>query len=165
MSSRFLGRFPEAQPARTWWSRVHGAAEFANLPLAAVLSYPVPGADDLRFFHVLPPSARGGEWRLLTRVVARMPSLELASVRRSGGPDALFPGLPDEVEGEGARYVAQTEDALYAAYPLLLTRWPEKPADALGSQFLEALAQLAPACLLPYYEALNPAFFDWCRGA
>jgi hypothetical protein len=57
-----------------------------------------------------------------------------------------------------------TEEALFESYELIMDRFPNRPAGALGTQWLEALATLVPAPLLPYYEALNPEFFRWCRG-
>jgi hypothetical protein len=132
-----------------------------QVPLEARLSYPVPGEGVLHYFHSLLVASRT-RTRLLTRLEARLPGLEVVEFRKAAEGGELFPGLPNEVPGRPAPYDGATEEAFFAVLPEVVRRYPNEPAGVLGPQFREALEVLAGPVLLPYYLALNPRFFEWC---
>lgn len=162
---RVLPPLPEAPLAQRCWIAVKALPELGKLPLTATLSYPVPGPRGLlHFFHVLPAMRSGDNQRLLTRLTVKLPGLAITEMRKATD-SALFPGLPAEVPAVATRHSPGAEPALFEAYSKLLERWPEREAGPLGPQFLETLTVLVPAPLVPYYKALNPAFFEWCERA
>jgi hypothetical protein len=157
---------PPAAPLPTglqWWKSVRNNPAFDRVPLEAALSYPIPGvrAGALHFFHS-GQNRDGSERRLLSRITAQLPELQIVEYRH--GPDEdLFPGLPNSVPATHERVDPEVRRALFAIYPVLLDRYPRQPAGALGAQFLGALNGATPPELRPYYGALNPDFFDWLR--
>ena len=161
-SYAYLAR-PNIPAGEQWSKKVQNAPEFrSRLPLELALSYPVPGKREVAFFHY--------RWnrtdRTLTiesRVIAALPSLAIRKFLTSEEAN-LFPGLPDVVRVKPKPFDPEIEQAFYEACGLLEERFPLRPAGSLGRQWVEALEMLEAPELLPYYEALNPAFFAWCRG-
>ena len=129
--------------------------------LEAMLSCPIPGLQALHFFHSV-STAEPGVMRILTRLTARLPSLDIVEFHQA--PEDLFPGLPLEVSVSRKAYDEETRVALLACLPALTRLYPAQPAGALGPQFVEALEVLSPAELMPYFVALNPHFFEWCAA-
>ena len=44
-----------------------------------------------------------------------------------------------------------------------MKRFPNQDAGALGEQYLELFNMLTPDVLVPFYNALNPQFFEWLK--
>jgi hypothetical protein len=152
---------PPPSLGERWWTTVRTSPVCdREVTLESALSYPVPGKGVLHFFHSL-HTRDGARTRILTRLQARLPDLEIVDFRKADG-DELFPGLPNEVPGRPAPYDGPTEEAFFAVLPEIVRRYPGEPAGALGPQFREALEALAGPVLMPWYRALNPHFFEWC---
>lgn len=149
-------------PGEQWSIKVRNAPVCRSaVPLEARLSYPVPGEGALHYFHSQATLDRK-RTRILTRLEARLPDLEVVTFRKAEDGGDLFPGLPNEVPGRPAPYDGPTEEAFFAVLPEIVRRFPNEPAGVLGPQFREALEALAGPVLIPYYVALNPRFFEWC---
>lgn len=159
-----LPDFETTSQGEEWWIKVRTAPlSQERVPLESTLSYPIPGPGVLFFFHTLPASDSDG-CRIYTRITAKLPEAQIVEFHTAREGD-LFPGLAQHVAGKTQPYDTATEAALFQSYPAVVQRYSGGgPSGALGEQFLEALERLVPADLLPYYEALNPDFFAWCRA-
>lgn len=145
-----------------------------EIPLEAVLSYPIPVERKsellLRFFVYSTGPSEGQ--RLINAPFARLTTTEAGGIieyvnRRWDDP---FPGLPWEgtLGLSAARVPAEAirdrRKTLFAHYPQVVDVYPEKPSDEqrrVIEAFRRAFFDLTAGGLIPYYQALNPAFLAW----
>lgn len=142
-----------------WWIKVRNAPPVSNqIPLEAALSYPVCAQGELRFFHYAVNNDQ--IVRPFTYLRATFPDMEVVEliIDRHG---KLFPGLPAEPGVYGVTFDRERRIALLNLIPSLAQKYLREPAGETGQTFLRLFNQSVPETLKPFYEALNPQFFQW----
>ena len=145
-----------------------------EISLEAVLSYPVPvRRESGLFFRFFLYSTQSKEaQRLILVPFARLTTTDAGNIieyinRRWDDP---FPGLRSEgaldlgAAGVRADMMRNRRKALFAHYPQVVEVFPKKPSDddrPAIEAFRGAFFDLTAGSLVPYYQALNPAFFAW----
>lgn len=144
-----------------WWIAIRTAPICREqIPLEAILSYPVPQKGAIGFFHMLPPVGDYGRIRILSRGSATVPDVRVVEFQIAEG-GALFGDLPNEFNGRAQKYDAEIDRALFEVLPRLTEFYLQSQSRPLARQYFDALELIAGPDLAPYYRSLNPEFFDW----
>ena len=155
---------PKQDQGYRWWVAVRNSPIVRRRThLEDMLSFPVGAESELRFFHYR--VITGIVWRPFTIVTAKLPDL-IEIELRTHNEEVLFPNLLDDKElgpfivQERSR---ELRDSLLNLQPLIMQRFPNQKAGALGEQYLELFNMLTPDVLKPFYHALNPDYFEWLK--
>ena len=142
-----------------WWIKVKNAPVVSSqIPLEAALSYPVCAQGELRLFHY--KVSDGQIIRPFTFIRAPLPDVEVSElvIDYHG---KLFPGLPGEPGVYDVEFDSARRTAILNLIPSLAQKYSREPAGETGQTFLQLFNQSVPEALKPFYEALNPQFFQW----
>jgi hypothetical protein len=168
----------DASDVERWHLLVH-AQTYRQQPLIASLSYPVPvpannGLLLAAFYYANQAAADGqplGVKPIGVNVLATYPEGRVSHVD-SGLPEQLFPAMPAANSAKWPTGEPQVPGGLWKNRKVLLNKYPAilddfwKHAEVAGERmgFFKLFVYVAYPELMPYYYALNPAFFDWLRG-
>jgi hypothetical protein len=149
--------------------------EEERLPFEAGSSYPLPASlsnkQQLCGFHILPEwknSEITGYWVISRFIVDYGESLVVNKFDCVSESKSLFMGLPQKIvpatppsETDPATR-EELEAALFSSFEKVLEAfYTQQPAKHLAKKYWRLIMQLSPPALIPYYEALNPGFFQW----
>lgn len=164
----------EPSEGRSWWIKAVNAV--LNIPMETARSYLIPGKGELYFF-LYRTYWKGEKFpgmdiyafnyaKVFAKVTAKLPDLEIIDVKKSEGKP-IFPDLPLDFKFNPNYYGYDSEvgDILHSVFPELTKRYQSGQAGTLGKLYLYLLKLTVNKSLLPYYEALNPDFFAWCKKA
>lgn len=150
---------PEEDLGYKWWIKIRNAPLVSNqIALEAAISYPICAQGELRCFHYA--VVDGEIKRPFTYLRASLPNIEVTELlidRHS----SLYPGLPEALGTYEVEYNRERQHELLNLIPVLARKYLREPAGEDGEAFLRAFDLSMPASLRPFYEALNPQFFQW----
>jgi len=165
----------ETGSVERWWLLVHSQT-FRQLPLETSLSFPVPVVENGKlylaafYYGVLRPSGMGSSIAMppKVRLLATYPEGRILRLERDT-TEKLFPGIADMHAPEpskGGMIISgdrnRLRKALFDAYIDILELFRNGNDDAIKqAEFRKIFALIVSARLLPYYHALNHAFFEW----
>jgi hypothetical protein len=150
---------PEEDLGYKWWIKMKNAPLVINqIALEAAISYPICAQGELRCFHY---AVVGGEIkRPFTYLRASLPNIEVIEllIDRHG---SLYPSLSGALGPYEIEYNRERQHSLLNLIPVLARKYLHEPAGEDGETFLRVFDLAIPASLRPFYEALNPQFFQW----
>ena len=162
-NNTITGNEPSSDIGYQWWLTVSNAPLVRQkLPLEAMLSYPVGAPGELKFFHfrIHDFIAR----RPFSIVRATLPSLAIIELTLAS-EKPIFQGLPQELGRVNIKeWSLELEKSFLNMQPAIMQLFPNQKAGALGKEYLELFNMLTPDVFKPFYNALNPEYFEWLQS-
>ena len=164
----------DASLVERWWLTVHNLT-LTQMPISTALSYPVPQINGKQvelaaFYYGIQRGSAPGQATLLPPIawlVATYPEGRLLSFER-GSAQELFPNIK-LIEGALAANpgmspaeTMQARKALFNIYPTAIEAFATQAK--VPQSFANLFDQLVVSSLLPFYQQLNPAFYQWLKG-
>lgn len=158
-----------------WWTQVRSQT-MRSLPIETAMSLPIPlehGENSCLSTFYYGVKRSGGPGRTIVmppvaRIIATYPAARILSFQHKQIGE-LFPGLPSSGDlGPVYRDTSTPRDRVEAwktlikLYPKIVELfWVSDDASQVLEQFANLFLKVAEFPLLPYYQAINPAFLGW----